>query len=59
MRRGRGGSPYRGSKFSSRIAEGKVKADDELQPLSSINIILPRLELGKVASCVVLDFAIG
>jgi len=40
-------------------AEGKVKADVELQPLSAINQILDRLEHGKVASRVVLDFAIG
>jgi propanol-preferring alcohol dehydrogenase len=36
--------------------EGKVKADIELQPLSSINQILERLEHGKVASRVVIDF---
>jgi alcohol dehydrogenase, propanol-preferring len=35
---------------------GKVKADIELQPLSSINEIFDRLEHGKVASRVVLDF---
>jgi propanol-preferring alcohol dehydrogenase len=40
-------------------AEGKVRADVELQPLSAINQILDRLEHGKVASRVVLDFAIG
>ena len=38
-------------------AEGKVKADIELQPLSAINQVLERLEQGKVASRVVLDFA--
>jgi len=38
-------------------AEGKVKADIELQPLSAINDILDRLEHGKVASRVVIDFA--
>jgi len=38
-------------------AEGKVKADIELQPLSSINQIFNRLEHGEVASRVVLDFA--
>jgi propanol-preferring alcohol dehydrogenase len=38
-------------------AEGKVKADIELQPLSAINDILNRLEHGKVASRVVIDFA--
>lgn len=37
--------------------EGKVKADIELQPLSSINQIFNRLEHGEVASRVVLDFA--
>jgi propanol-preferring alcohol dehydrogenase len=37
-------------------AEGKVKADIELQPLSSINDIFQRLERGDVASRVVLDF---
>ena len=37
-------------------AEGKVKADIELQPLSSINQILERLKHGDVASRVVLDF---
>jgi propanol-preferring alcohol dehydrogenase len=37
--------------------DGKVKADIELQPLSSINRILDRLEHGDVASRVVLDFA--
>jgi alcohol dehydrogenase, propanol-preferring len=38
-------------------AAGKVKADFELQPLSSINEIFDRLEHGKVASRVVLEFA--
>ena len=38
-------------------AEGKVKADIELQPLSAINPVLERLEHGKVAAHVVLDFA--
>jgi propanol-preferring alcohol dehydrogenase len=37
-------------------AEGKVKADIELQPLSAINTIFDRLEHGKVAGRVVLDF---
>ena len=37
-------------------AEGKVKADIELEPLSSINDIFDRLEQGKVAGRVVLDF---
>lgn len=38
-------------------ADGKVKADIELQPLSSINDIFRRLEHGDVASRVVVDFA--
>src|SRR6202030_4757587 len=38
-------------------AVGKVKADIELQPLSSINGIFDRLEHGDVPSRVVLDFA--
>lgn len=38
-------------------AQGKVKADIELQPLSAINSIFDRLEHGKVAGRVVLDFA--
>jgi len=37
-------------------AEGKVKADIELQPLSAINKIFERLEHGDVPSRVVLDF---
>jgi len=37
-------------------AEGKVKADFELQPLSSINTVLDRLGRGQVASRVILDF---
>ncbi len=37
-------------------AEGKVKADIELQPLSAINQVLDRLEHGKVSSRVVLGF---
>lgn len=37
-------------------AEGKVKADIELQPLSSINAIFERLEHGDVPSRVVLKF---
>ena len=36
-------------------AEGKVKADIELQPLASINGVLDRLEHGDVASRVVLE----
>jgi D-arabinose 1-dehydrogenase-like Zn-dependent alcohol dehydrogenase len=40
-------------------AEGKVKADIELQPLSAINQVLERLEHGNVASRVVIDFTIG
>jgi propanol-preferring alcohol dehydrogenase len=38
-------------------ADGKVKADIELQPLSSINDVLHRLERGEVASRVVLESA--
>jgi alcohol dehydrogenase, propanol-preferring len=37
-------------------AQGKVKADIELQPLSAINTIFDRLEHDKVAGRVVLDF---
>jgi propanol-preferring alcohol dehydrogenase len=37
-------------------AEGKVKADIELQPLSSINEIFTRLENGQVPARVVIDF---
>jgi propanol-preferring alcohol dehydrogenase len=37
-------------------AEGKVKADIELQPLTAVNDIFDRLEHGKVAGRVVLDF---
>jgi alcohol dehydrogenase, propanol-preferring len=37
-------------------ADGKVKADIELAPLSSINDVFNRLEHGDVASRVVLDF---
>ena len=38
-------------------AEGKVKAEIELQPLSSINQVFDRLQQGDVASRVVIDFA--
>ncbi len=38
-------------------AQGKVKADIELQPLSAINQVFDRLEHGKVAARVVLDFS--
>ena len=38
-------------------ADGKVKADIELQPLSSINHVFERLAHGDVPSRVVLDFA--
>ncbi|MGY9048846.1 MAG: zinc-binding dehydrogenase [Rhodobacterales bacterium] len=38
-------------------ADGKVRADIELQPLSAINDVFDRLEHGKVASRVVIDFA--
>jgi propanol-preferring alcohol dehydrogenase len=37
-------------------AEGKVKADIELQPLAAINAVFDRLEHGKVDGRVVLDF---
>ncbi|WP_370647439.1 zinc-dependent alcohol dehydrogenase [Polymorphobacter sp. PAMC 29334] len=40
-------------------AEGKVKADIELQPLASINSVLERLEKGEVPSRVVLDLTGG
>jgi propanol-preferring alcohol dehydrogenase len=36
--------------------QGKVKADIELEPLSSINRVFERLEHGDVASRIVLDF---
>jgi propanol-preferring alcohol dehydrogenase len=39
-------------------AEGKVKADIELQPLSAINQVLDRLGRGEVAARVVLDFSV-
>jgi len=38
-------------------ADGKVKADIELQPLSAINDIFMRLAHGDVPSRVVLDFS--
>ena len=38
-------------------ADGKVKADIELQPLSAINQVFERLQHGDVASRVVLDFS--
>jgi propanol-preferring alcohol dehydrogenase len=38
-------------------AEGKVKADIELQPLSAINDVFARLAKGEVPSRVVLDFS--
>lgn len=37
-------------------ADGKVKADIELQPLSAINSVFERLAAGEVPSRVVLDF---
>lgn len=40
-------------------AEGKVKADIEVQPLSAVNSVLDRLERGAVAARVVLDFDTG
>tara|TARA_R110001599_G_scaffold353733_1_gene595933 strand:+ start:28683 stop:29714 length:1032 start_codon:yes stop_codon:yes gene_type:complete len=39
-------------------ADGKVKADIELQPLASINEIFARLEHGEVPSRVVIDFSL-
>ena len=38
-------------------ADGKVKADIELQPLSAINTVISRLEHGDVASRVVLELS--
>ncbi|MDE1174717.1 MAG: alcohol dehydrogenase AdhP [Parvibaculaceae bacterium] len=38
-------------------AEGKIKADIEMQPLTAINDVFDRLEHGKVAGRIVLDFA--
>jgi alcohol dehydrogenase, propanol-preferring len=38
-------------------AEGKVRADIELQPLSAVNEVLDRLGRGEVAARVVLEFA--
>ncbi len=38
-------------------AEGKVKADIELQPLSAINTVFERLTRGEVPSRVVIDFS--
>jgi propanol-preferring alcohol dehydrogenase len=40
-------------------ADGRVKADIELQPLSAINKIFERLEHGDVPSRVVLDFTVA
>ena len=40
-------------------AEVRVKADIELQPLSSINRVFDRLQQGEVASRAVLEFAGG
>jgi len=40
-------------------AQGKVKADIELQPLSAINQIFERLEHGDVPSRAVIDFTAG
>ena len=40
-------------------ADGQVKADIELQPLSAINRVFSRLEHGDVPSRVVLEFATG
>jgi propanol-preferring alcohol dehydrogenase len=38
-------------------ADGKVKADIELQPLSAINDVFDRMEHGKIAARIVLDFS--
>jgi propanol-preferring alcohol dehydrogenase len=38
-------------------AQGRVKADIELEPLSDINSVFSRLKQGKVAGRVVIDFA--
>lgn len=38
-------------------ARGKIKADIELQPLRAINDVFDRLEQGKVAARIVIDFA--
>jgi propanol-preferring alcohol dehydrogenase len=38
-------------------ADGKVRADIELQPLSAINKVFERLGAGEVPSRVVLDFS--
>ena len=38
-------------------AEGKVKADIELQPLTAINTVLERLQRGDVPARVVVDFS--
>lgn len=51
-------NPYDGQlvkAFEEFPAEGKVKADIEMQPLSSINGVLDRLEHDEVASRVVLE----
>jgi propanol-preferring alcohol dehydrogenase len=40
-------------------ADGRVKADIELQPLASVNEVFRRLEHGDVAARVVLDFTGG
>jgi propanol-preferring alcohol dehydrogenase len=37
-------------------AEGKVKADIEMQPLAAINDVLTRLKNGDVPSRVILEF---
>jgi propanol-preferring alcohol dehydrogenase len=37
-------------------AQGKVKADIEVQPLLAINDVFTRLQHGEVPSFVVLDF---
>jgi hypothetical protein len=47
---------YHGPGQKAFEAHAKVKADIELQPLSSINTVFERLEHGDVPSRVVLDF---
>ena len=49
--------PSAQQRLAAFAATGKVKAGVELQPLSAINDIFSRLEHGKVASRVVLDFS--
>jgi len=50
-------SPDRRAEALAFAADGKVKADIELQPLSAINQVFERLAKGEVPSRVVLDFS--